>query len=347
MSMRRAAIALLALAAAGLTGLAQRRAEPSGPSLHPSTMKVKGVGPLAGPTITVQEVVDESTAAVTFLKSDVVVLIKGTPTKGWAGGKVIGVEKFGEYRVTGTEKYRGATVYVVEPYRPAPSSAKDDPAESKSMGIVTAHAEAAKLFGKRVRISGIVMSWEGEKDLLLTFTKADTPICVMKVSAAERKKLPAKLPPSKWRITVDATIGGLKDDLLQLSDVTVVPPEAVEDPKKEEATPKPAPSKVLVPAPKAKAVPAETFVGRWRIVDDKDRTVMVFTLAASSEARKSHALDTKGKWKVVGDEAHITWDDGWRDVLKPIKGGMVRAGYEPGTAADAPPSTTQRATKEK
>ncbi len=50
-----------------------------------------------------------------------------------------------------------------------------------------------------------------------------------------------------------------------------------------------------------------------------------------------------GTWEVVGDEARITWTDGWRDKLQPQEsGGMLEVAYGPGTSWDDPPHNTQR-----
>lgn len=83
--------------------------------------------------------------------------------------------------------------------------------------------------------------------------------------------------------------------------------------------------------PKGKnADTASQFVGRWRIVDDKGVTACYFTLTGDFAAKKSHAPDVTAKWEVVGTEARITWSDGWKDILRPEKGRVLKIAFGPG-----------------
>ena len=44
-----------------------------------------------------------------------------------------------------------------------------------------------------------------------------------------------------------------------------------------------------------------------------------------------------GTWKVVGEEARITWDDGWRDTIRKAGNRYEKAAYHPGkTFSDTP-----------
>jgi hypothetical protein len=90
---------------------------------------------------------------------------------------------------------------------------------------------------------------------------------------------------------------------------------------------------------------ARDFVGRWRIVDDKGVTSCYFTLSASA-AKKSHAPKVTAKWELVGKEARITWSDGWKDILRPQKDGVLKIAFGPGTSWDDKPANTQHAIKE-
>jgi hypothetical protein len=91
----------------------------------------------------------------------------------------------------------------------------------------------------------------------------------------------------------------------------------------------------------------DQFVGRWRIVASNGAVACYFTLTDKLEARKSHTPETTGKWEVVGNEARITWSDGWRDILRPQKGSVLKIAFSPGTSWDDPPANTDRAIKEK
>lgn len=84
----------------------------------------------------------------------------------------------------------------------------------------------------------------------------------------------------------------------------------------------------------------QRFAGRWRIADS------IFTLSGSLTATKSHAPKVTGKWEIVGDEARITWSDGWKDVIRPQKKGFQKVAFGPGTSWEDKPANTQVATKE-
>jgi hypothetical protein len=88
------------------------------------------------------------------------------------------------------------------------------------------------------------------------------------------------------------------------------------------------------------------FVGRWRIGDEKGQTASFFTLTKSFDAKKSYAPTVTAKWEIVGNEARITWSDGWRDILRPQKGSVLKIAFQPGTSWDEKPANTQRAVKE-
>jgi hypothetical protein len=103
----------------------------------------------------------------------------------------------------------------------------------------------------------------------------------------------------------------------------------------------------LVPKIDRGGTAPSTFVGRWRIVDEKGVTSCYFTLTGSFEAKKSHAPDVTAKWEVVGVEARITWSDGWRDILRPEKGRILKFAFGPGSSWDDKPANTQFGIKEK
>jgi sulfatase modifying factor 1 len=91
----------------------------------------------------------------------------------------------------------------------------------------------------------------------------------------------------------------------------------------------------------------DEFAGRWRIVANNGATACFFTLDQSFSARKSHVPTATAKWEIVGDEARITWSDGWRDILRPQEGGRVlKIAFGPGTSWNAPPANVQTAIKE-
>jgi hypothetical protein len=66
----------------------------------------------------------------------------------------------------------------------------------------------------------------------------------------------------------------------------------------------------------AKKVDVSAFVGRWKIVNDKGVVAMYVTVSSSFTAKRDHAPDSPGKWEVVGADARIAWEDGFRDVMR-------------------------------
>ncbi len=90
----------------------------------------------------------------------------------------------------------------------------------------------------------------------------------------------------------------------------------------------------------------DRFVGRWRMTAENGSPAFLLRLDRSFSARKSHVPSATGKWEIVGDEAHITWSDGWTDILKVANGRAVKIAFAPGTSWNDKPANTQRAIKE-
>jgi hypothetical protein len=132
----------------------------------------------------------------------------------------------------------GRDRWLVEPHNPEPPPPPPAPkptpppppkvepkVESKddAIGMLTARNKAAELKGKRVKITGIVSSWEASGgSITLTFRSGGSRVCEITLSGDQRKKVPGAVPESKWRITIDAEGNGMRDGLLSLSDVKVI-----------------------------------------------------------------------------------------------------------------------------
>jgi len=58
------------------------------------------------------------------------------------------------------------------------------------------------------------------------------------------------------------------------------------------------------------------FVGKWEVGQGNGSTFLI-TLDADGEARKTLG-SSHGTWTVVDGEARISWDDGWRDVIRKV-----------------------------
>jgi len=52
-----------------------------------------------------------------------------------------------------------------------------------------------------------------------------------------------------------------------------------------------------------------------------------------------------GTDRMFGDEARITWDDGWHDVIRKAGGHWEKAAYAPGKSFSDPPDNITGATR--
>lgn len=85
----------------------------------------------------------------------------------------------------------------------------------------------------------------------------------------------------------------------------------------------------------AAAWPAH-FAGTWKVGDGAGGTFFI-TLKRDGEARKTTGA-SHGTWSYVNGEARISWDDGWRDIIRKVGDGYEKAAFEPGKSLDGKPS---------
>lgn len=67
--------------------------------------------------------------------------------------------------------------------------------------------------------------------------------------------------------------------------------------------------------PPAKVASRGMFIGRWKMINDKGVTASYLTVTALS-AERDHVRGVPAKWEVVGKDARISWDDGYRDIMR-------------------------------
>jgi len=79
------------------------------------------------------------------------------------------------------------------------------------------------------------------------------------------------------------------------------------------------------------------FLGKWRVGDGAGMNFYI-TLSRNGEAYKSMDSGTRGTWAEVDGEARITWEDGWRDVLRKAGSKFEKVAFEPGKSFDDTPS---------
>ncbi len=87
-----------------------------------------------------------------------------------------------------------------------------------------------------------------------------------------------------------------------------------------------------------------TFTGEWKVGLGAGGATFLITLEKGGKATKSHG-SPNGTWTVFGDEARITWDDGWHDVIRRSGNHWEKAAYAPGKSFSDPPDNIASATR--
>jgi hypothetical protein len=80
------------------------------------------------------------------------------------------------------------------------------------------------------------------------------------------------------------------------------------------------------------------FLGRWRVGDGSGSTFII-TLERNGSAHKSIGSN-RGTWTVEDGEAHIVWDDGWRDAIRRNGDKYEKVAYRPGSTFSGTPDNT-------
>lgn len=79
------------------------------------------------------------------------------------------------------------------------------------------------------------------------------------------------------------------------------------------------------------------FIGRWEVGSGVGSQTFIITLNRDGEAHKTLG-GTHGTWVVVGNEARISWDDGWHDAIRKVGDKHEKFAYEPGKSFEDEPS---------
>ena len=87
-----------------------------------------------------------------------------------------------------------------------------------------------------------------------------------------------------------------------------------------------------------------SFVGRWEVGTGVGSMTFYITLDRDGQATKSQG-SPHGTWTMHGDEARITWDDGWRDVIRKAGDHYEKAAFAPGKTFSDPPANITGATR--
>ena len=95
---------------------------------------------------------------------------------------------------------------------------------------------------------------------------------------------------------------------------------------------------------KTSSTSAATFVGEWKVGLGVGSETFTITLEKGGKATKSHG-SPNGTWTVYGDEARISWDDGWHDVLRRAGNHWEKAAFAPGKSFSDQPDNIAGATR--
>ena len=89
---------------------------------------------------------------------------------------------------------------------------------------------------------------------------------------------------------------------------------------------------------------AATFVGEWKVGVGMGGETFIINLEKGGKATKTHG-NPNGHWTVFGDEARITWNDGWHDVIRRAGNKWEKAAYGPGKSFSDQPDNIAGATR--
>jgi hypothetical protein len=95
---------------------------------------------------------------------------------------------------------------------------------------------------------------------------------------------------------------------------------------------------------KPASLSAANFAGEWKVGVGVAGETFTINLEKGGKATKSHG-SPNGRWTVFGDEARITWDDGWHDVIRKAGTHWEKAAYAPGKSFSDPPDNITGATR--
>jgi hypothetical protein len=82
------------------------------------------------------------------------------------------------------------------------------------------------------------------------------------------------------------------------------------------------------------------FLGKWEVGTGSGGGNFFITLKSDGEASKTLGA-SHGIWTVEGNEARISWDDGWHDAIRKVGNRHEKFAFYPGTTfTDKPDNVT-------
>ena len=100
----------------------------------------------------------------------------------------------------------------------------------------------------------------------------------------------------------------------------------------------------LLPAQSGKvnSVPPASFSGKWEVGLGVGAASFYITLEKGGKATKSTG-SPHGTWTVYEDEARISWDDGWHDVIRKAGTHYEKVAFAPGKSFSDKPDNIEPA----
>ena len=89
------------------------------------------------------------------------------------------------------------------------------------------------------------------------------------------------------------------------------------------------------------ALGPDYFLGEWEVGDGNSGTFII-TFEPNGEASRSLGA-SHGIWAISGEEARISWDDGWHDVIRKIGDSHEKFAFAPGKTLDNAPANVTAA----
>jgi len=87
------------------------------------------------------------------------------------------------------------------------------------------------------------------------------------------------------------------------------------------------------------------FLGEWEVGDGNSGTFLI-TFKPNGEATRSLG-SSHGIWAIPGEEARVSWGDGWRDVIRKVGDAHEKFAFAPDTTLDDKPANVTSAWKVK
>ncbi len=86
------------------------------------------------------------------------------------------------------------------------------------------------------------------------------------------------------------------------------------------------------------------FLGKWEVGTGSSNGSFFITLESDGEASKTLGA-SHGIWTVEGNEARISWDDGWHDAIRKVGDKNEKFAFYPGTSFNDNPNNVTSAKK--